>query len=228
MGSGNLHQGHRERLRQRFIQNGLKGMYEHELLEMILFYSIPRQNTNDHAHSLINHFGSLRAVLEASPEDLAKVKGIGKSSARFIHMLAEISVHFRSFSSDRPVLDTTDKISEHLNSYFSANNSEICAILNLDMSLTLKNISAYPLEDIIENKITIREITQKILITGSRRIIIAINHPEKSPIPNSQDFSVIRRIAEAVSPLGIELIDSAISGKSRTFSMRGQGAFGFK
>lgn len=228
MSRGNLHQGHRERLRQRFIQNGFKGLYEHELLEMILFYSIPRQNTNDLAHALINHFGSLKAVLEASPDELTKVKGMGRSSARLIHMLAEISIHFRSFSADRPVLDTTNKISEHLNSYFDEHNSELCVILNLDMSLVLKNVSSYSLEDITSGRITVREITQKILLTDTRRIIIAINHPGKLPVPTPDDFSVISRIAEAVSPLGIELIDSAISGMGRTFSMRGQGAFGFR
>lgn len=228
MSNKNLHQGHRERLRHRFIQNGFKGMYEHEFLEMLLFYSIPRQNTNNLAHALINHFGSLKSVLEADPEELTKVNGIGKSSARFIHMLAAISQHFRSFSAEKTILDTTDKISEYINSYFSENNSEICSILNLDMSLTLKNISAYSLDDIISNKITVRDITQKILITGSRRIIIAINHPQKIPIPDSQDFYVINKIAEALSPLGIELIDSTISGKGRTFSLKGQGAFGFK
>lgn len=85
MSGNNHHSGHRERLRNRFIANGDKSLYNHEILEMLLFYPIPRLNTNNIAHELIKRFGSLKNVLTADKNELQSVKGMGETSASFIH-----------------------------------------------------------------------------------------------------------------------------------------------
>ena len=85
-----IHSGHRQRLRNRFIENGLDGFNDHEILELILFYCIPRKDTNELAHKLLDHFGSLSAVFNASVEQLMVVDGISTSAAVFITMIAPV------------------------------------------------------------------------------------------------------------------------------------------
>ena len=77
----NIHQGHREKMRQRFLKSGLEGFADHEALELLLYYAIPRQDTNETAHRLIQRFGSLQGVLHAAPEELTSVEGVGENAA---------------------------------------------------------------------------------------------------------------------------------------------------
>ena len=86
----NVHEGHRDRLRQRFLQEGLENFQDHNVLELLLFYSIPRKDTNEEAHNLINRFGSLSGVFDASFEELCEVKGIGENSAALIKIMPEL------------------------------------------------------------------------------------------------------------------------------------------
>ena len=86
----NIHEGHRDRLRKRFLDEGLDNFHDHNVLELLLFYSIPRKDTNEEAHNLIDTFGSLSGVFNASHEDLCKVKGIGENTATLIKMMPEL------------------------------------------------------------------------------------------------------------------------------------------
>ena len=88
--ANSVHDGHRERLRKRFLKEGLDNFQPHEILELILFYSIPRRNTSELAHNLINHFGSFSAVLDAPVEALTQVNGISTQSAVLISMLSQV------------------------------------------------------------------------------------------------------------------------------------------
>ena len=90
----NIHEGHRKRLRNRFAENGLNGFHPHEILELILFYSIPRANTNEIAHNLINRFGSVYHVFNASPEELSSVKGMGSKSIEFIKIFGDVCSYY--------------------------------------------------------------------------------------------------------------------------------------
>jgi DNA repair protein RadC len=87
MSDDNLHVGHRERLRKRFLEEGLDIFEDHQILELLLFHVIPRGDTNPIAHRLIKRFGSLSAVLEADPKDVASVEGIGEKAAAFLSMI---------------------------------------------------------------------------------------------------------------------------------------------
>ena len=86
----NIHQGHREKMRQRFLKSGLEGFADHEALELLLYYAIPRQDTNPIAHRLMDRYGSLTAVLSAPAEDLKKVEGIGESAAVLLKVAGQI------------------------------------------------------------------------------------------------------------------------------------------
>ena len=85
--SDSIHKGHRQRMKDRFLQEGLDHFSDIQVLELLLFYCIPRQDTNPIAHKLLDHFGSLSQVLEASVEELTKVPGIGENAATFLHLI---------------------------------------------------------------------------------------------------------------------------------------------
>lgn len=227
MNTSHRHSGHRERLRNRFLNNGSESLYDHELLEMLMFYPIPRLNTNNLAHALIDRFGSLHKVLEAEESELRKVKGMGAASAAFIRFIGDLSAHFREFSAEQAVLDTTDKITAYVNRFFSDKEQELCTIIILDSEMSVKNLISFPFVDILERHIDIREITRQVLLTNTRYIVVSLNHPLRIPIPDKNDFAIINSIAETFTPIGIRLIDSTVSGHGITVSMRSQGAFGF-
>ena len=101
MKNSNPHDGHRERVRKEFLENGFsESTPPHKILELLLFYGIPRKDTNEIAHRLLDHFGSLAAIFEASPKDLMKVEGMGESSAVLINMLLPL---FRIYESSKAV-----------------------------------------------------------------------------------------------------------------------------
>ena len=102
-----IHDGHRQRLKQRFLKEGLESFTDIQVLELLLFFSVPRQDTNPIAHALLDHFGSLYQVLEAPVEELRKVKGVGDQSALLLSLMNDVARYYqvgRNFS--RMVLST--------------------------------------------------------------------------------------------------------------------------
>ena len=110
----NLHQGHRERLRRRFLAEGLDAFEDHQVLELLLFHVVPRVDTNPIAHQLLKRFGSLSAVLEADPRDLATVEGIGKQAAVFLSLIPQVTRRYFQdrVSRDQPHLTTSEAVAD--------------------------------------------------------------------------------------------------------------------
>ena len=133
------HDGHRERLKKRFLSSP-DSFEDHELLELILFYSIPRKDTNEIAHDLLNHFGSLKGVFDADFSELIKIKGIKENSATLIKLIPQISrAYLLDKVSDDNLYDRADKIGEYLTSLYVGETVETVYILLLDNSYHLLN-----------------------------------------------------------------------------------------
>jgi len=110
-----MHEGHRSRSKNRFLEEGLDGFEDHEILELLLFYAIPRKDTNELAHSLINKYGSLSGVLEADPKDLAKTPGLGENSAILLALIPSLArIYLKDRWGTRPTLDSTAKAGEYV------------------------------------------------------------------------------------------------------------------
>lgn len=103
-----MHEDHRKRVKERFLKDGIENMPDHEVLELLLFFSIPRKDTNALAHELIEHFGSLNCVLEASADDLMQVNGIGETSAALITLAFQLTKKYLKNASDKKLKNTTD------------------------------------------------------------------------------------------------------------------------
>lgn len=115
----NLHQGHRERMRERIAQQGFESLADHEALEVLLYLTNPRKNTNVMAHALLKRFGSFSRVLDAEEEELCKVEGVGPATARMLHLMPEICKYYtRCRTSEENCLRTTEQLAEFLKSKF--------------------------------------------------------------------------------------------------------------
>ena len=104
-----LHDGHRQRSKRRYLALGAEGMEDHQLLELLLFYAIPRQDTNETAHRLIQRFGSLQGVLHAAPEELSSVEGVGENAAVLVRLVGDMALRARCSSLPQKVLNSPDR-----------------------------------------------------------------------------------------------------------------------
>ena len=183
MGTKELHSGHRERLRKRFLATGSDGFNEHELLELILFYSLRRVNTNEIAHRLIDKFGSISAVLDAEKSELVSVKGISESGASLIKLMSDFCRSYALSVSSQIRFSSTDELEKYISGYFRESDSDVFLILNLSMQLELLRVLTIPSDEILSGKASPRSIAETALRNDLHRIVIARSQRAKPPIP---------------------------------------------
>ena len=133
----NEHAGHRQRLRGQFLKNGPDSLYPHQLLELLLFYAIPQKDTNGLAHSLINRFGSLSAVLDASPEELMSVKGVGRNTAILIKAASEVYAEYGTATQKSIALSNRFILDAYYGNVFRPSDGEQLAVTLLDDGLSV-------------------------------------------------------------------------------------------
>lgn len=221
------HSGHRQRLRKRFLAAGQDGFYEHELLELLLFYARPVINTNDIAHALIEEFGSMGKALSADTEKLTETDGIGSDGALFIKLIYELGLRFMRSSHSFESLSTTEQLCRCMTEYFAGSDAELCRILCITPQSGLLRQISIPSRKILDGEATMKELAEPILRSNASRIVIGINHPGSLPVPVDDDYRIARIFGELLRALGIELRDCIICGSGKCFSMRGSGAFTF-
>ena len=226
MSSDNIHSGHRERLRNRFLATGSAGLNEHELLELLLFYAIPRCNTNSIAHLLLHKFGTLKNVLLADRADLECISGIGSASATFLNIIGTITEQVNAVR-DTAFLDTPESVSEYLINYFENISDEVCLFLYLSENMKLISSRRCLLAEIAAGSLSSRELIEDVLVCDSRKLVIGISHPSRFPIPSENDYKIIKLFAEPLSYVSTDITDAVICGRGRSFSMRCDGAFSF-
>ena len=213
------HEGHRDRVKQRFLNVGLEDMTDNEILEMVLFYAIPRKDTNDIAKKLLDHFGTLFDFFEAPADELQNC-GLSVNTAVYIKMIAAL---FERYYSDKIKNDikaitgtnTTDKIS-HL---FKDNDCEKVAVMLTD-SFGRELHSCIIYDGTVSNTdIYFKKITELILKYHAWGIIIAHNHPDGVPVPSADDVTATRKLKSKFFSMNIKLLDHIIFSESGSVSM---------
>lgn len=214
-----LHEGHRERLRERIKKTGFEGFQQHEILEYVLFHFIPRKDTNAIAHELINKFGSLSGVLNAGYESIKTVKGVTENAAIFLSLMPELFRKYeQSFNSQKITLNTKDKAVEYLKDYFLCKPNEAVYALALDKNFRLLNICKINEGWADGVHIASREVVDIAMRMHASYIILAHNHPAGTGTPSSADLSATNAIACALSLVGVTLIDHIIFARDDYFS----------
>lgn len=205
------HQGHRKRLKERFRQTGFAGFEKYEMLELLLFYSIPQKDTNDLAHDLIEQFGSLSGVFDASYENLLKVNGISDNSATLIKMIPQLANAYLNDRNDPGmILDSVEKAGAFLLSKYVGATNERVYLLCLDNKLKLLNCALVGEGSLNRVNFHPRQIIQKALQCSASTIILGHNHPYGTALPSDADILMTRQLYEMAQVLDITLRDHII------------------
>lgn len=206
-----MHDGHRNRMRNRFVEQGPSGMESHELLEMLLFYSVPRKDTNELAHRLINEFGGLAGVLEAPVEKLTAVEGITFNTAVLIKMILPLYTRYNSERSNTKKLSRPDDCGNYLVDYYTGMDKERVIALCLDASCRILGVEPICEGDANMVVLSYRKLVAAIMkYPSTSGIIISHNHPGGVALPSKDDVDATESIAAAVYPIGVKLIDHII------------------
>ena len=224
----NIHKGHRERVKRKFLEHGFQPTTpDHEILEMLLFYSIARQDTNELAHRLINHFGGFTQLLEARPEEIMEVKGVSEHTAVLIKMLLPIFQRYGERKSTQSAItlnDYTAFLKYVTDSYVGETNEVAKAFFfNNKKELLAKEIIA--VGDVTSVNISPRRVVELMLKYDATGVVLAHNHPQGFPVVSAADRSVTQGVKDAVRSIGAHLVDHIIVANGSCFSMRGDREF---
>lgn len=208
-----VHDGHRERMKSRFVEAGLDGFNDHNALEMLLFYAVPRKDTNELAHRLLKRFGSLAGVFEASYEELLSVDGIGENAATLVKLIPAVS---RRYLLTKSLPSKTVRRSEDAGAYFVArfmyevNEMAYALLLNSSNGvIACKQISSGIVN---ATEISVRMLVEAAIKSNAAGVIIAHNHPGALPVPSKEDEYSTALIRKALELVDIKLLDHIIVG----------------
>lgn len=219
----NIHEGHRERLRQRFLSEGLDNFQDHNVLELLLFYSIPMKDTNEEAHNLIDTFGSLSGVFDASFEELCTVKGIGERSATLIKMIPELFKMYEidKIKDDEIVLNTSERVAKYVTPYFKGVINEKMYVLCLDSNCRVLNFTLVSEGIVNSTPINTRKIMDVALKSNAASIILVHNHPSGVVAPSRADIDATINMVNLMKQVSLKINDHIIIGNGSDFlSMR--------
>ena len=215
---------HRKRLRSRFLEGGAQAMPDYELLELVLFRAIPRQDVKPLARLLLDTFGDFNRVISASPTRLMLVKGVGEAVVVELKLIeASAQRLMRAKVMNRPILSSWDALLDYCHTAMAHRETEQFRILFLDRKNvliadeeqakgTVDHVPVYP-----------REVVKRALELNASALILVHNHPSGDPTPSESDISMTIQVQDAAQVLGLVLHDHLIIGKSRELSFKAQG-----
>lgn len=215
-----MHSGHRERLKKRFFAGGLDGFAPHEVLELLLTFSIPQKDVNPIAHELIHTFGSLTGVLEASAEELMHVSGIGANSAALLTLMPQLFGYYqRDGMREKPMLRNFMQAGKYCKSLFYGKKVEQFYLICLNSQGQL--IAPVLLHEgtIDETVVYPRSVVEAALRHNAHAVLLSHNHPGGSLVPSRADYEATRLITNALSAVEICVVDHIIVGGSDITSM---------
>ena len=215
MAEKNIHSGHRKRVKANVIKNGFSQLEEHKLLELMLFYSIPREDTNELAHKLIKHFGSYEEVFKADVDQLKRVDGVGDNTAVMIAAMGET---FSRISKAKPPKKRTYKNTEDLKelaiSLLQGEKNEKVYLICFDAKKTLKRYTVISEGDEVSSEINMKEVIKNLVDSDSSIAVLAHNHPTSSAEPSAFDIDSTRMVCVTLRKIGYALADHIIVGEN--------------
>jgi DNA repair protein RadC len=207
-----IHDGHRQRLKERFLAEGLDGFTDVQVLELLLYYCIPRKDTNELAHSLINRYGSLAQVLDTGFKELLEVPGVAQNAATFLTLLpaAYRRYHVNKGQRESKPLLTIDACGQYLMDYFRGRTNETVFLLCMDAKC--KPLCCVKLGEggINSAGVPIRRVVEAALGAKATTVVLAHNHPSGIALPSNEDVQTTRRVATALESVEVTLADHIV------------------
>ena len=206
-----MHEGHRARVKKRFLEEGLDHFSDIQALELLLFYAIPRADTNSIAHRLLEHFGSLSQVLEANPVELKKISGVGENGALLLNLIPQMGRFYMTDRASAPgVLTTLEQCAQYLMPRFFGRKLETVFLLCLDAKCKVLCCREIGEGGTNSTGISIRRVVETALGVNATSVVLAHNHPSGVALPSPEDIQTTRRVAMALQAVEIVLVDHII------------------
>lgn len=210
-----LHSGHRERLRARFRKSGPEALPDYELLELLLFYALPRRDTKDLAKRLIARFGSFAEVVNAPETQIKEVREAGDGVVTLLGAVRASALRLmKSEIAERPLLTSWNQVLDYLKAVQGYEQREQFRILFLDKKNRLIADEVQGQGTVDHTPVYVREVVKRALELSASALILVHNHPSGDPTPSRADIDMTRFIVEAAKPLGVTIHDHIIVGRS--------------
>ena len=221
-----IHDGHRQRLKERFLREGLDNFEQLQVLELLLFYCIPRQDTNPIAHALLDRFGSVSKVLEATPEELKKVPGVGESAALFLSLIMATGRYYLVNQKEKDtILTSIEKCGQYLLPFFHGRRNETVFLLCLDAKCKVLSCKEVGEGSVNSAAVPIRRIVEMALGDNATSVVLAHNHPSGLALPSGEDIQTTRRLSLALRAVEIEIVDHVVVADGDYVSLAQSGMY---
>ncbi len=222
----NVHEGHRSRMKTKFREHGLDSFTDVEALELLLYYAVPRADTNVPAHALLDEFHSFRGVLEADVSELQRVPGIGENAATLLALVTALNARYqRSVLTRGMQIRSAEEAGAFLMPQFAYRNAECCVLLSMDNAghvidcHTLAEGSASMVE------LDFRNVVELVLRDHAARVILAHNHVTGVALPSDADLKATEKLYRMLQMIGVDLVDHFVFSDEDYVSMRDSGHF---
>lgn len=221
-----VHDGHRERLKARFLEHGIDSFNDLNALELLLFYAIPRRDTNVIAHALLDRFGGLSGVFDASISELTDVPGIGENAALLIKLVPQM-VKKKELSkvSDMRTFHKSSQVAQFLIPRFMEEREELVLVMCLDTRNSLLCCEVLNRGVVNAVDISTRRLAEHALKHKASAVVLAHNHPDGVAMPSREDEVFTAKAQDALRLIGIRMMDHIIVAGKNYFSMRDSGFY---
>ena len=217
-------QGHRERLRERMLREGLQSFQDHEVLELLLFQYIPRKDTNKIAHELLDKFGNIYNILNAAPEQLMTVKGVSKITACNISMLKEVLQRYVRGQISRKKFSGVNSVIDFARMLISNAYVEQLVVVYVDNTTTHLHHEIYCSNNADSVQVDVKKVVATAVRVGANGVVIAHCHPNGELAPSEADIKFTRNLFFALGALDIIILDHVIfNGEQNHYSMYDRG-----
>ncbi|MCE5262378.1 MAG: DNA repair protein RadC [Deltaproteobacteria bacterium] len=221
---GDDRQGHRKRLKQKFMTAGIEAFHEYEVLELLLIYAIPRQDVKPLAKTLLREFGSLKGIVDAELSELSNVPGIGEHTALLFKLLKELAaLYLKQKAKGKPQIACTSELYDFCRTAMGGKKDEEFCVIYLDAQNQV--IEFESVEKGVANQAVVypRKVLENALRRKASALILAHNHPSGHVRPSDADIRLTKTIQETARALDILVHDHIIIGEDRFFSFREEG-----
>lgn len=217
-------EGHRQRLRERFLVSGVSGFHDYEIIELLLTLGTPRKDCKDAAKEAMAKFGTLQAVLEASPEELYDIKGIGPKNLfgiKLIKAVAERYLEKRMIHKD--LVRNSQELFDYLYHRLRDKSREHFQVIYMDAKNRILKTETLFVGTLTASSVYPREVVSGSLLNRAAALIFVHNHPSGDPNPSTEDIAVTRELIFACKAVGITVHEHLVIGDNRYFSFADQG-----
>lgn len=213
-----MHEGHRQRLKNRFLSEGLSSFEDHEVLELLLFYAIPQGDTNPLAHRLLDHFSTLSSVFDASVEELCSVSGVKEHTATLIKLIPQISQFYTSLSvREAKYLSHVEEAGRYVCGMIGCLKNEVFAVICLDSQNKVLAFEILESGTVTQANVHPRKVVECALRHNASSVILAHNHPSGGAYASESDRLLTSKLCNLLEGMDIRVVDHIIAASSSKF-----------